>query len=217
MANNKELAVIEKKSLPTIDQLQKLEIKDTKTMTKAAGYLSDLKATLKKVEDYRKAKTDPLNKVLKAIRDETRPIEERLNAAITDTAKKMSKYQTAAQAVVDDKANKIVDRIGEGRGKLKTETAVEQLENLERPDKAIATEAGVVKFKPVAKVDITPVLEMSEAQLLQMQNQFLILAQEGLIVWDDVKVRKLILGTKDSAQLPGVIYRIEQVPVNFGQ
>ena len=216
MAQNKELVVIEKKSLPTIDQLAKLEIKDQKTMEKAAGFLSDLKAALKKVEAYRKAKTDPLNKVLKAIRDETRSIEERLNTAIEATAKKMSKYQTVEQAKVDSKADSIVNRIGEGKGKLKTETAVEQLENLERPDKTIATQAGAVTFKPLPKVDITPILEMSEADLLKMQNQFLIFAQEGLIVWDEVKVRKLILATKDSQQLPGVTYRIEQIPVNKG-
>lgn len=210
-----EIAIIEKKALPTVEAIQSLDIKTEKDQSKAAGWLSDLKAALKQVETYRKAKTDPINEALAIIRAETSPIEKKLKAAIEEVGEKMTDYQTEQTAIADSKKEKIAERVGPGRGKLSLDTAANQIEQIEQPKAALATNKGAVKFRATPQVDITPILEMSEQDLLKMQNQFLIFAQEGFIQWDEVKVRKFMMISKDNAILPGVSYKIVQKPVNL--
>lgn len=216
MAKN-EIAIIEKKTLPTVEAINSLEIKTEKDQGKAADWLSDLKAALKQVETYRKAKTDPINEALSIIRAETSPIEKKLKAAIEEVGEKMTDYQTEQTAIADSKKEKIADRVGPGRGKLSLDTAANQIDQIEVPKAALATDKGAVKFRATPQVDITP-LNTPDVRNALYNNytvtEILKLIEAGFIVWDEVAIRKAILAAKES-KLPGVTYKIVQKPVNL--
>ncbi len=108
----------------------------------------------------------------------------------------MSDYQTEEKRVADEKAEKIAARVGDGKGKLKVETAVSQIEQIETPQKEVATEEGLVQFRTVQQFEVT---------------DFALLPDDYKTA-NEVAIRKAM---KDGIELPGVRYFEKQVPANY--
>lgn len=192
----KEVTVLEKKLVPIEDAAQDLVIKDDKTMEKAHTMLSQIN-TFKDEMEARKAKIyDPAWATVVAIRAAWKPQETKVEVLVKMIRSKMTVYQTEAKRKADTEAAKITDRIGEGKGKLKIDTAVRKIEEMDKPSESFATDSGVTKFKTVKK------FEVMDMELLPMLYR---LPNEPLI-------RKAML---EGHILPGVRYYEEQVPMNF--
>ena len=86
--------------------------------------------------------------------------------------------------------------MGEGKGKLRVETAVKKIENIETPDHQVATEAGLVKFR--------------EDKVLKITDETKI-PREYLVVDE----KKLLEALKGGVIVPGAEIDIKMTPVNF--
>lgn len=124
-----------------------LTIKDTKSMTEGTELLSYLNKKLDAVTTEKEKVTKPLNEALKNERARWKPIETILEEAITSLRKKMSVYQTEQIRKQKEEEARIANRIGEGKGKLKLETAVKKMEEIDRPEAKIETDRGSVRFR----------------------------------------------------------------------
>jgi hypothetical protein len=174
---------------------QELAITDPKGMEEATVFLSNLNKANDKITKEKEKVTKPLNAALKAERERWKPIETKLSDAIALVRRAMTTYQTKAVAEQRAQEDKIVNRVGEGKGKFTTETAVRKIEEIAVPEETVATEQGSVQFRSVQKFEIM---------------DFTLLTDEYKLA-DETKIREAM---KRGTVVPGVRYYEEQVPYN---
>jgi hypothetical protein len=193
---NKDIAVIEKKLLPTIKEIERLTVVDEKSEIEASEMLSQLNLIGDSMKEKKAKVYDPAWQTVVAIRAEWKPREDMLSNAIDLIRGKLKKYRTDAKAAADAEAAKIADRVGEGKGKFKVETAVRKIEEIEQPTGSVATDAGIVKYKTVTKFEVT------DMKALPIEYH----------IADEVAIRKAMLS---GIKLQGVRYFTEEVPLNY--
>lgn len=187
----KEVAKLEKSIVPVVQKAASLKITDAATMEAAAAQLTALNRAADEVKAAKEAITKPMNAALKEARALFAPIEDKLEAAIGSVRKEMTRYQTEAEA----EKSRIAARVGEGRGKLKVETAVGKIAAIGAPEKVAAANGGAVQF-----VD-TPCFEIVDASALPREY----------LIPDEVAIRKALIG---GAVIPGTKFWIEKRPKN---
>jgi phosphoribosylaminoimidazole carboxylase (NCAIR synthetase) len=195
MAKN-EVAVIEKELSPAVAAAEKLAIKTPDDMAKATEMLSKLNKVSDALTAEKERVTKPLLEALKAERSRWKPAEVMYENAVAFIRRKMTEYQTAAKKKADAEALKIAERVGDGKGKLKIETAVRKIGEIDTPAKAVTTGAGMVKFKTVKK------FEVLDKTIMPFE----------FLVPDEVAIRKAMLA---GHEIKGVRYYEEEVPLNY--
>lgn len=193
--SNKELAVYEKKVYPLAEEADALEIKSPDDMKTATELLSKLNKQMDAVEEEEDKVLKPLKEAVKAEQSRWKPFKEALKPAIDSLRKRMGAYQTKADEEAAKKKAKIAERIGEGKGKLKIETAIKKSEEVTGPEATVATESGMVKFRTDRKFEVTDLSKLPIEYHLA----------------NEVLIRKMM---KEGTELPGVRYWDEKVPVN---
>ncbi len=192
----KEIAVIEKQLNPIVEQAKSLRILGPKEMEIAAEMRGQIKKISKLMTDEKEKVTAPLNEALKAERARWKPREEALDEALRSLNRKMTDYQTEEDRKAQEAAEKIAARVGEGKGKLKSETAMAKIDELEKPATSIATTTGGVRFR--------------------VTKQFRIIDEKKIprdyLVIDDVKVRAAM---KEGKAIAGIEYYEEKTPVSM--
>lgn len=153
--NEKAVAIIEKKLAPILVTAQNIRITNAKEMEEAAVQLTHLNRYGDELKKLKETMTKPMNAALKAARELFRPREVRIDEAVTSIRNKMSTYQTEQEVLAKAEEDKIAARVGQGKGKLKPETAVRQMDELDRPAKSIDTGIGSIKFRTDQKLKIT--------------------------------------------------------------
>ncbi len=191
-----DIKIIEKNVSPIVLQATALSITDSATMSKAVVLLSNCNKYMDSVTEEREKITKPLNEALKAERNRWKPIESNLDEAISTIRGKMSAYQTEQVRIQKEAEIKIAQRIGEGKGKLKIETAIKKIDTIAVPEKEVATGAGLVQFR--------------ETQSLKITDESLI-PREYLIVDESKLLKALKLGSP----ILGAEIEILQTPCNF--
>lgn len=144
---------IQKQISPIVSQAQQLKITSPEEMTEASTLLTQLNKNNDRVTKEKESITKPLNEALRVERGRWKPIELQLEEAIKITRQKMSEYQTKESENAKRDADKIALRVGEGRGKLKPETAAKKIEAL-APDKNVTVAGGSVQFVTVKHFEI---------------------------------------------------------------
>ena len=192
---SKDVQVIEKKLSPIMEAVEKIEVVDEKTEHEAAHMLSQLNAVGDAMAEKKAKVYDPAWATVVAIRAEWKPKETILEGAIKAIRAKMASYRTRVQAEANAEAARIAARVGAGKGHLSVESAVRQMEAIEKPVEVVTTGAGVVKYKD------HPCMEVMDIELLPLEYH----------VADEVAIRKAMAAGK---QLPGVRYWTEQRPIN---
>jgi hypothetical protein len=187
---------LENEITPVVAYATSIFVKNDKDMALAAEALSKVNKYADTVEEKREAITKPLNVALKASRALFKPLEDRLQASIDHIRKEMSRYQTEKVKVMREEEAKIAARVGEGKGKIKIETAVRKMGEVEKPVDELVAESGVVTFMEVLKFKVMDIT---------------LVPPEYLLV-DEVKVRAAL---KAGAKVPGMDYWFEQVPKNY--
>jgi len=125
------LTIISKEVSPIVEKAETLKIVDIKSMEVASDFRLKLKAEEKRLKEDKEKITKPINESLKEIRSKYAPAEDIIERALDFLNKKMSDYQLALIIKQREEEKKIADRIGEGKGKLKLETAVKQISQLD--------------------------------------------------------------------------------------
>lgn len=190
------IKVIEKQIHPLVKTAEKLEIVDARGMEEATEQLSKLNKIGDKITEEKERVTKPLNEALKAERARWKPIETVYEQAISIIRGKMSAYQTAEIKRQREEEARIAARVGEGKGKLKVETAVRKLEEVEKPVEQVNAASGMVKFR--------------EDKVLKITDEKKI-PREYLVVDE----RKLLADLKAGKVVPGAEVEIKMVPLNF--
>lgn len=191
---NKQVVKLQKEITPIISTAMKIEIVDEKSLTVAVEKLSQINKYLDQVTKTKETVTKPLNFALKAARELFKPLESSLGEVKDYLRHGMTTYQTEKKRIEDIEANKIENRIGEGKGKLKFETAVKKIEDLKTVDN-IKSDSGSVKFKTVEKFEVEDISKLPIEYILA--NEVLIRQQ-------------MLKGVK----LPGVRYFLQEIPIN---
>lgn len=197
MAKENNLAVtIEKQIHPLVKSAEKLEIVDAKGMKEATEQLSQLNKLGDKIQAEKEKVTKPLNEALKAERARWKPVETVYEEAIEIIRGKMSEYQTNEIKKQREEEARIAARVGEGKGKLKVETAVKKIDEMERVDEKVNSESGMVKFR--------------EDKVLKIMDETLI-PREYLMLDE----KKILATLKAGGKVLGAVLETKMVPLNY--
>jgi len=192
----KELQVIEKEVVPFVGKInEKFVIANPKQMKEASEIRVQLKAYEKQIKEKRESASKPAYAAYKAIMNMFNPLESKVKETLAIISNEMSRYQEEQDAIAEAAKQKIENRIGEGKGYLKPETAIEKMDAITEPASVISSESGNTMFinKPDCEVE-----DISKVPL-------------EYLVPDMVKIREAMKG---GTKIEGVRYFIRKVPRN---
>lgn len=170
-----------------------LVVKNDSDLEKASVLLTSINKVLGSIEEEKNKVLKPLNEAVKAERARWKPIETVYEDMVAGIRSKMSIYQTDKfnQARID--TQKLADRMGEGKGKLKVETVQAKLAQIEQPKKKVAK----VSFREDKVLKI-----VDESKI---PRKYLVIDEKS--VKDDLK---------KSIDVPGAVLETVLVPVDLG-
>lgn len=180
---------------PLIEEVAALTITGPETMEVATELLSRLNKLGDRIEGEKEKTMRPALDTVAAIRAQWAPFEKPVAANVLEVRAKMTRYQTEARKKEDTDKDAIAARIGEGKGKLKPETALNKMDAVAAPEKKVTTASGSIQFitMPVFKL-----LDISK-----VPAEYLLLNESA--------VRK---AQKSNIPIPGIEYGTEEVPRN---
>lgn len=193
---DKEVAVIEKEVSPIIAKAEELKVTDQKSMESATKMLSELNKQKDRITEEKEKVTKPLNEALRAERNRWKPIETVLETAIGFLRNSISNWQTAEIKRAREEEAKIAARTGEGKGKIKVETAVAKINEIERPNEKVVSDSGMVKFR--------------EDKVLKIWDETMI-PREYLLINE----AKILADLKAGKNVPGCELDIKLTPINY--
>lgn len=194
--SEKQLAVIEKKAHPLATQATSLVIKTEKDMDAANTLLSQMNRMSDRIEEEKNKTYKPAYATVVAIRKQWKPLEETFESAIALLRKNMGAYQTKKVAAARIEEDKIANRVGEGKGKLRATTAMAKIDEIERPDRTVSSEHGATRFDTVKEFKVVDVSKLPVEYILP----------------NEVAIRAAM---RRGVELPGVEYQEVQRPMNF--
>lgn len=149
-ASTKEVSIFEK----TANELKITSAADVEAAVDTLGDIKKLQKSLKTKEDDAKK---PFQETLNGIRDAYRPIKTNLEKAEATIKSKITTFRSAEAKKAEEKKAKIEARVGEGKGKLKVDTAINQISNVESSRSAshISTERSTMTVRKIKKLVIT--------------------------------------------------------------
>ena len=193
--DEKRLEVVQQEVTGTTDKVMSITIKSEKDMEQASELLSRVNKHADMVKADKEKLTKPLNAVLKNIGERYKPMETKLKSAIAHLRKEIGAYQTKKDEDAEAERIRIANRVGEGRGKLKMETAGKQIAAIEAPSKKVATASGSISFKDGYEITIVDIRKIPE--------QFLSV--------DTVAIEKVF---KAGGEVAGVTGKKIKIPIN---
>lgn len=197
MKSNNQVSVIkiEQRVKPFINKVEALKIKDEASMEEATELLSQANSLLKSIKEEHEAQAEPFKTPLKEIDQAYAPTEKTLKSLIDLIRQSMSTYQTQVTNTLKSKEQSIVDRIGDGKGKLKFETAVTKIEELEKPATKLKTDSWSLSFREKLVLKVIDPSLIPLAYLIPDEN-------------------KILSALKAGQEVPGCVIEIIQVPIN---
>ena len=194
--NEKELKKVQLNVTKVATNSLALEIKNEKDMSQATELLSQLNLKAGEIKKDKEKLTKPLNAVLKDIRGRYKPMETQLEKGIKHIRSVMGIYQTEKEEQAEAEREKIVARVGPGRGKLKVETAVSKMAEVTGSDKKVEAESGSVSFR-----DDYEIISVNKREV-----------PEDFLIVDEVGIRKLL--NAGAEEVAGVVAKKIKVPIN---
>lgn len=152
----KELQILEQEITPFIEKIKEgFTITSQKELKQASEIRVQLKAYEKQVKEKRETASKPAYAAYKAIMNMFSPIESATKEKLSLINAAMSSYQEEQEAIAEKERQKIENRIGEGKGHLKVETAIEKMDQITTPDKVVESASGSTMFvdKPDCEVE----------------------------------------------------------------
>lgn len=197
MTETKDKIVVkyEQETNPVVDRAKTIDIVDAVTMKEATELLSVLNKKGDQIKEEKEKVLKPLREAAKAERERWKPVETVIDECVSRLRGLMSGYQTELARKAEEEKKRIAARVGEGKGKLKPETAIKKMGELDSVDEKVETEAGSVGFRAVPKLKITDEKKVPE--------KYWIIDEKRL--FDDLKKGETI---------PGAEIKEIQIPIN---
>ena len=129
---NKDITIIENEITPVVAAATAITITDSQSLNEASTLRAQIKTAIDYVKEKKEIEYRPAKTVLDNITARFKPYEKNLDTALKTINDKMTEYQTAIFKAQKEKEAAIAARIGEGKGKLKVETAINQMANIEQ-------------------------------------------------------------------------------------
>lgn len=186
-----EVANIEKGVSPIITRVQELTINSKEDLDGAVELLSQINKYGDSIKEEKDKVLRPLLDATKAERARWKPIEDTVKEGVATLKTKMGDYHTMVEEKAKEEQEKIANRVGEGRGKIKVETAVKKIGEVETAEKNVSTDAGKATFITVKKFEVEDISKLPVEYLLP----------------NEVAIRKAM---KEGTELPGVRYYEEK-------
>lgn len=191
----KEIAVIEKELNPIVKKATDLVISTPKDMEKANEALSQLRIAQGKVTEKMETITLPAKETIKAAEAIWKPFITSAKNAIQIIRDKMSEYQTVEVERARIEEEKLAARVGEGKGKLKAETAVAKMGEIDTPADKIESASGKTGFREDQQFEVINILAVPSEYIMANEPKIRIAMKAGI-------------------KLKGVRYFTKQVPIN---
>jgi hypothetical protein len=190
------VSVVGKKVSPMIEAAEKITAITTDAeVVEATEVLSKLNKALDMVTEEKEKITKPLNEALKNERARWKPMEIVFEGAVARLRALLSKYQTDKVKKQREEEAKIMNRVGEGKGHIKAETAIRKLGEVEVPLAKVETNSGSLAFR--------------EDKVLKITDEKLVPDKYWII---DEKL--LLADLKKGETVPGAEIELIQTPVN---
>lgn len=198
MSETKDVSIVQKVKAvsPLVEKAKELVIETPEDMGVANEILSSMNKIIDAATEEKEKITKPALAILSAERKRWKPLEEMFDLGIELLRKKMSKYQTEAKRKAEEEEDALAARVGEGRGKLKPETAIRKMGEIEKPETRISGDKGMTKFRTVPRFEVMDIKKLPVEFLLP----------------NEVAIRE---AQKEGKEIPGVRYYTEEVPMNF--
>lgn len=185
---------IEQTITPVVTAATSLTITTPADMTAATELLSTVNKNLDRVTAEEDKVLKPLKEAVKAEQARWKPYKTALESARDAVRKAMSIYQTAEMKRKAEAEAKLAARVE--KGTMKIETAARKASELATPEQSVSTDAGMVKFRTVQRLQIDAI-DMVPREYLQV---------------DEVKLKAAL---KAGIKVPGAQLVEEQTPVNY--
>lgn len=189
-----QVAIVYKDLQAVISDIPKA-ITSVSDMERATVTLSILNKCNDKVKKEKKVVLDPLEALIDIEEARWKDVQTLLKGHISALKTMVNEYQTEATNARLEAETKLAERIGEGKGKIKLETAVRKIDELETVEKKVETSAGSLTFKPHKMCEVINIKDLPIEYHLP----------------DDVAIRKAM---NEGIKLPGVRYWVEQRSTN---
>ena len=181
-AEDKKIAVIQSELSPVVMKARAIIVNSPKTMEQASLMLSELNKRADMIEEEKQKVLKPLNEARTAEINRWKPVLTTLSTATDHLRGTISAYQTAEVKRAEEEAENIANRVGEGKGKLKVETAVRKIEEIETPETAVNTDAGQVKFRKDPIIKYLSEKDIPREYLVVDEKKLLEALKAGVIV-----------------------------------
>lgn len=155
VVEDKEVKVIEKEIAPLVAKAVLMKIENDAQLVQSGEVLSRLNLYADNVKEKKDTVKKPLDLALKNLKGLFKPLEDKLEQGIEAIRGAQSAYQTEKVRLTREAEAKIASRIGEGKGKLKLETATEKMGEIEQPLMKSVTASGSLQFRKDKKLKIT--------------------------------------------------------------
>lgn len=186
---------LQKEVAPIVSKAQALVIKDEKTMEQSVELLSRCNIVLDKAKAEKEMITKPAREIIKRENERWAPVIDPAEEVVKIVRLKQSEYQTMLSREAKMREEKIIERVGEGRGKLKVETAIRKMEDIKKPDEKVVASSGSVKFRDHT---VLKVVTLSDVPF----------------EYFDLNEKKVIDALKAGIEVPGAVLEVIKIPIN---
>lgn len=194
MSSENQLSTITSEVSPILTRGETMEINSPEDLNEAVAILSQANKALDRIKDEKEKVLAPLREAANAEKARWEPLESRFKPVVARLRDLMSKYQTAALAKKKEDDDKIASRVGEGKGKLKVETAIRKMEE-NTVETKVETAVGGLSFREKKQLKIT--------DETKIPREFLIPDEKAIIE-----------ALKAGTAVPGCEIETIQVPIN---
>lgn len=156
--NTVTLAPFKRKITTVQKQVEGFKITDNDSMVVATDTLSIIKDVSKAIEKHRKDRVDPLNKEVKAINAEYKPLATDLEKAEKIIKGEMLSYSNEVDRKAAEAAEKLEARVA--KGTMRTDTAMRKMDDIETMGSSVEGNKGSVNFRMVRVVKIVDVTKI---------------------------------------------------------
>lgn len=201
MSEQKEVATVDKKAVQEVSVFEKsataLTITGPADMEKATELLGSIKKMQKHLKTQETDAKKPYADLVKNIIAAFKPVNHQLSAAEDIIKDKVIKFRRAEAIKAEEQKAKLEARVGEGKGKLKVQTAINKIADVDANKSAAHTNTGTssMTVRMVKKLNIT-----DEALI---PREFLVV-DTAKVRASAFKIHDLIKEGVTVAQIPGV-------------
>ena len=191
MKETKEIKKIDKESDVVLQHVQSIEVTTDDGLKHAVDELTNIKGISKRIQEEKEKLTKPAMEIVKWARLRFKPAEDSLEQAERVVKVKILGYNAKKAELARIEEAKIAKKVEQG--KLKMETAIEKMGNVNRAETKTTGTIGQIVTRKVKK------FEIMDSNLLPREY----------LVPDEVKIRKAVLA---GITVPGVrVYEEEQL------